>query len=119
MGFVTAISQRAQELRPGFAVLLQNPGNLIDNPRLRAALDGVARQDLLVGSREREAPNPPTEVAAGIAELTRARRHGLAVLVVEHVVDAGKAADIRRLLSDRGFLPYIAPRELDRLVPQD
>lgn len=117
--FVERISQHAREWRPGFIVTLQNPGALIESARLRASLDAVAKVDLLYGSRTAEAPNPAGDVAADVALLKRARRDGLPVLVIEHLSVPDKVAAARRILDDHGFISYIGPRDLDRLVPQD
>lgn len=119
VAFVERISEHGREWRPGFIVTLQNPGSLAASQRIRAAVDAVARSDLLFEARAPHAPSTAEEIAAGVAELRRARRAGLPVLIVERVADPAQGADVRRQIEELGFLPYIAPRAADRPMPQD
>jgi hypothetical protein len=79
----------------------------------------VAKADLVYGLGAPHEPSSQSRLATEVARLKRALRDGLAVLVVEHLNDPAKATEARRILDDHGFLSYIGPRELDRLVPQE
>jgi len=116
---VERIARQGRTWQPSFIVVLQNADELLDQPRVRATLDAVARCDLLYGERGSDVANPPEHVATRIAQLKRARRDGLPAFVMEHVTRSETVAEARRVLDDHGFLSYFAPRALDRLVSQD
>jgi endo-alpha-1,4-polygalactosaminidase (GH114 family) len=119
IAFVERIARHAREWRPGFIMALQNPGSLVESSRFRATIDAVAKADLVYGLGAPHEPSSQSRLATEVARLKRALRDGLAVLVVEHLNDPAKATEARRILDDHGFLSYIGPRELDRLVPQE
>ena len=120
VAFVTAIAGYVRKLKPGFAVVPQNGEDLLSEPAYLAAIDGIAKEDLLFGHPNEGQPNPPAEVATAAAKLTLAARAGLPVLAVEYVLAKEKTDVLRADLSARGFVPYFGVRTLDRLVlPED
>jgi cysteinyl-tRNA synthetase len=116
--FVVDIAEHARQLNPQFAVVPQNAEELILDPRYLAAIDGVAKEDLFYGYNEGQ-PNPPTFVATSLRWLAPARLRGLPVLVVEYVLEPAVVERVRSQISDRGFVPYFADRQLDRLFLPD
>ncbi len=112
---IQRIAARARELSPGFIVVMQNAEELLSAPKLRGALDAVAKEDLLFGLDGTEKPNGEADIKASVRQLKKAQRQGLPVLVVEYVATADGIASARQRIEANGFVPYFAPRALDRL----
>ncbi|HEX4893357.1 MAG TPA: endo alpha-1,4 polygalactosaminidase [Hyphomicrobiaceae bacterium] len=113
------LSAYARERAPGFIVVLQDADTLLDNTGLLKAVDAVAKENLFFGAGGDELPNPQAEVSASLARLKLARRAGLPVLVLEHLGNEQLASETRRKSTELGFVPYVGPRKLDRLVHSD
>lgn len=112
-----AIYARGQN--PEFLIVMQNAEELIAHGRLRDAIDGVAKEDLLFGIAGPSTANDPADVTSSLHYLTKLQREGRPVLVVEYLDNPALAADARRRLDALGFVSYFAPRELNRLVDAD
>ncbi len=112
---IQRISARGRALSPGFVVVMQNAEELLDEPKVRAALDAVAKEDLLFGVDGDARPNSEAEITTSLRYLKKAQRQGLPVLAVEYISDEKMVAAARARLDANGFVPYFAPRALDRL----
>ena len=117
--FVSAISQHAKALKPGFAIVPQNGEELLLEPAYLAAIDGVAKEDLLYGHPTEGQPNAAAGIETSVRWLSPARRLNLPVLVVEYTLDKRIADRITQELTPLGFIPYFGVRSLDRLVVPD
>ena len=117
--FIERISERARSIAPGFIVVMQNAEELLAHGRLRQALDAVAKEDLLHGIDGTEAANSSRDISSSIRYLKKAQGAGLPVLVVEYISDSAAVQAARSKLSELGFVPYFAPRALDRLRMPD
>ena len=114
--FVTALSRYARKLKPGFAILPQNGEDLLLEPGYLAAIDGIAKEDLLYGHPNEGQPNAAAGVATSVERLTLASRANLPVFVVEYVLAKEKTDPLTADLLGKGFVPYFGIRSLDRLV---
>lgn len=114
--FVVRLSAFAKSARPGFLVVAQNGEELLVNPAYLAAIDAIAKEDLLFGSPDEGAPNSPAQIANSLTWLGSASRAGRRVLVVEYLDDTQLIAEASAELERLGFVAYFAPRLLDRLV---
>ena len=112
---IQRIATRGRELSPGFIVVMQNAEELLSSSRVRGALDGVAKEDLLFGIDGDGLPNSERDFTASLHQLKKAQRQGLPVLVVEYLADARTIADARQKLEANGFVPNFAARALDGL----
>ena len=112
---VKRIAAYAREKRPGFLVVPQNAEALLKYDDYIATIDGIAKEDLLYGldGKRDGSPNPQGEVWSSRRMLDRARRAGKTVLAVEYVRDPGLAARVTGELRGLGYVPLVAPRELD------
>ena len=115
---IQRISARGRELSPGFIVTLQNAEELLTEPKMRNALDAVAKEDLLYGIDGDGRSNGERDIAASIGHLKKALRHGLPVLVVEYLADENLVAAARQRIETQGFIAFFAPRALDGLPNQ-
>jgi cysteinyl-tRNA synthetase len=109
---IERISAYAHGRKSGFLVVAQNGEELLKSKKYRAALDGVAKEDLLYGIEGDGRENSADDVASSRTLLQRARADGLPVLVVEYLSDhAKRAAAYTRLKAD-GYIPLFATRGL-------
>lgn len=118
VAFLGRIATAARKSDPSFIVVMQNAEELLPRREVRRLLDGVAKEDLLYGADFSEAANTPDSVAASLKDLRQARADGIAIFAVEYLSDPSAVAAAFRSLVGHGFLPFVAPRLLDRLNPQ-
>jgi cysteinyl-tRNA synthetase len=112
---VADISTYARQKNAGFLVLLQNADEMLTSARLRGALDGVSKHDLL--SYEAKAPfngRQTADLEAALKNLGLARRDGLTVLIAEHMVESRAIEAARQQLVTAGFVPYFGPKFTER-----
>jgi cysteinyl-tRNA synthetase len=115
--FVRRLAEHARKRSPDFLMVMQNAEELLDEPALMSAIDGVAKEDLLYGIDHTEAANKLEDVTASLKYLQLARRAGRKVLVVEYLSDPMKMTAAAKRILDQGFVPYFAPRLLNCLNP--
>ncbi len=108
--FLAEIASYARQKKPGFLVMLQNAEELLANERLRRALDGVAKEDLLYGVDSEGRENPAAEVQSSLRYLRQARGDGLPVLVVEYLGDGAAIQMARERIAAEGFIGHFEPR---------
>jgi len=115
--FVRSLSAYAKAKDPAFVVVMQNAEQLLAAPELRAAIDGVAKEELLYGLDGPQKRNAKGDIDEARRLLDLARSAGKAVLVVEYLQDSAKIAEAAETIARLGYVLYVAPkdRELDRL----
>lgn len=114
IAFVRAISAAAKALKPGFLVVAQNAEDLLADPRYLEAIDGIAKEDLLYGVAGDGRRNDAAMIRTGNAHLQKARAAGKQVLVVEYLDDPKLVTATETELHELGYVPYFAPRGLER-----
>lgn len=118
IAFLSRIATVARSGDPKFLVVLQNAEELLRYKSVRDLLDGVAKEDLLYGEAFSEAANAPNSIATSRNYLQRARADRMPVFAVEYLSDDISRAAAQARLIALGFIPTLAPRLLDRLIPQ-
>jgi len=118
IGFVVALSAYAKSKKPDFLIFPQNGETLLKDPRYLAAIDGIGKEDLFYGGDRDDRPNSRLEIEAGLRCLKLASAAGKLVLTVEYLTNREHIRDYRIRAEEAGFRTYVAPRSLDRLVPQ-
>lgn len=113
--FIRELAAAARRDNPALLVVMQNAEELLRDEPLRAALDGVAKEDLYFGVEHDERPNPAAMVAGSLADLRRARKSGLAVMTVEYLGDPRLAQDAAHRSAREGFVHLNAERSLGSL----
>ena len=116
VNFVEELAALARKRKPGFVVVPQNAEELLREPRYVAAIDGIAKEDLLYGGREQGKRNSERMIASSSVNLKHATDAGLAVLAVEYLGDGAAVVSAASELRSRGVIAYFGPRKLDRLV---
>lgn len=116
--FVRKLSAYAKSKRPGFLIVMQNAEALLERPPLRAAIDGVAKEELVFGVETPEKLNSRDDFDYSREMLDLARKDGKPVFVVEYLANAAKIERARESARSLGYILYVAPkdRELDRLA---
>jgi cysteinyl-tRNA synthetase, unknown class len=115
--FIAALAAHARRRKPEFLVVMQNAEELLEEPAVLDAIDGIAKEDLLYGVRRAEEPNKTDDVGWSIELLHVAQNAGRKVLVVEYLKDPEKMAVAATRILEEGFVPYFAPRRLQCLNP--
>jgi cysteinyl-tRNA synthetase len=113
MAFVKTLAAHARARRPEFLIVPQNAEELLDDADYRAAIDGIAKEDLLFGDGQSKRPNSPKRIQAGVDHLDRMLDDDKPVFVVEYIDKPEDIADARRRLEGYGFIPHFAKRGLD------
>jgi cysteinyl-tRNA synthetase len=113
VAFVAAISTYARARRPGFLIVPQNGEELLQHADYVTAIDGIAKEDLLYGAAKDGKANKASDVTASLGHLLLARQAGLPVFVVEYVKRAATRRKITDRLTELGFVPLFASRELN------
>ncbi len=121
--FVLALAADARKRRPGFLVVPQNGALILeDAPEAKAAaylaaVDGIGAEDtFFYGDAEMDNPwRPQLDV---LAQLARFRAAGKPVLAVDYLSKPESARRFVAAAREKGFVPYVGVRALDRLVVQ-
>lgn len=113
--FVVRLAEAARKAKPGAFVVPQNGEELLTRPRYVAAIDAIAKEDLLYGSPTESEPNSQLQINNSLGWLKNATDAGRAVMVVEYLDKPPVIELVRTDLAVRGFIPYFGPRALDTL----
>jgi cysteinyl-tRNA synthetase len=115
--FVARLSAYAKERKPGFMIVMQNAEDLVNRPKLLAAIDGIAKEELVFGQDGPEKRNMQDDIDDTTRNLVKARDAGKLVLVVEYLNNRSKVAEAAQYAGGHGFVFYVADkdRELDKL----
>jgi cysteinyl-tRNA synthetase len=115
--FIARLAEHARKQNPEFIVVMQNAEELLEDPAVLNAIDGLAKEDLLYGVRRAQEPNKLGDVESSLQLLRLAQKNGRKVLVVEYLKDREKMVVAASRILAEGFVPYFAPRRLHCLNP--
>jgi cysteinyl-tRNA synthetase len=111
--FVVRLAAHARKRNPTFMVILQNAEDLLRQPRMVDAIDAVAKEGLFHSWTSGAVAGTTTQWS--LDRLQMARKAGRPVFVVDYPGNRSHADTSVRRIRDSGFVPYIAPKALDRL----
>lgn len=114
--FIIKLTDYMRSKKPDVAILVQNAEELLDNKAYVAAIDGIAKEDLLFGISHKEERNKADDVAESSTLLKSAQQSGKKIFVIEYLTRAAYIAEAKRKLDDLGFVMYTGPRGLGELV---
>ena len=118
--FVIKLAEHARKRNPHFMVILQNAEDLLKHPRMVKALDAVAKESLFHGWGGGDGSNGTSAAKAAdirwsVERLEMARSAGRPVFVVDYPSSRAQGTDSVRRIGAQGYVPYIAPKELNKL----
>jgi cysteinyl-tRNA synthetase len=113
--FVKALAAHARSLAPGFLIVPQNGEELLEEAGYRAAVDAIAKEDLLFGAGRSKHPNSQQQTDEGVGYLKLMTRDRKPVFVVEYLDKPQDIASARTRIEAYGFIPHFADRKLDRM----
>jgi cysteinyl-tRNA synthetase len=120
VAFVARLAAHARRANPHFMVIQQNAEDLLRHQRIIDAIDGVGKESLYHGwgggdGSNGSRVNSASSVKWSLDRLDLARKAGRAVFVIDYA--SGRAAsDLSlRKIREHGYVPYIGPKELNRL----
>jgi cysteinyl-tRNA synthetase, unknown class len=110
--FIVKLTDYMRKQKPDVGILVQNAEELLDNKAYVAAIDGIAKEDLLFGITHREEHNKADDVQESTALLKNAQAAGKKIFVIEYLTRPVYIAEAKRKLDDLGFVMYTGPRGL-------
>ena len=113
VGFVKGLADYARWRRPGFLIVPQNAEELLRHADYVAAIDGVAKEDLLYGIAGDGVRNTADDVKSTLESLASARGAKLPVFVVEYLPDTERRFEAGIQLRQLGFVPHFTVRQLN------
>lgn len=117
--FVRELAAAARALRPGFLVIAQNAEELSADDGYIATIDGIAKEDLFYGVGAEGRRNTPDMIRSQLVPLQVARQKGKHIMVVEYLQKPAEIEKARIEIMEHGFVPYFAPRQLEKLQIED
>lgn len=113
--FVLKLVGHIRSKKPDAQILIQNAEELLDRPAYVAAIDGVAKEDLLYGISHKEEPNKRTDIDYSTPLLQKFQAQGKKVFVIEYLTRKDYVLDAKKRLDTLGFTMYMGPRGLASL----
>lgn len=109
--FVTRMAAHARRTKPGFLIIMQNAEPLLRFPDLRAAIDGVGKEELYFGLDGGEGVNEADAVESSRDMLKLAQAEGKAILLVEYLSSRAKQQQAGAMAAREGFVLFLSPED--------
>ena len=110
--FVVKLSSYIRSKKPDAGIMMQNAEELLDRPNVVAAIDAIAKEDLIYGITHREELNKRDDIDYSTKLLKDAQAAGKVIFVVEYLKNPKNIDDAKRRMADLGFVLYYGPRGL-------
>ena len=118
VAFIKKLAEYIRSKKPDAVILAQNAEELLDRPDYVAAIDGVAKEDLLFGISHVEKLNPRGEFDYSGELLKKAHDKGKAIFVIEYLTEPKNITLAKqRIMDELGFVLYVGPRGLFEIPP--
>ena len=115
--FVSELADAGRRLDRKLLVVAQNAEALLSDAGYRAALDGIAKEDLLYGVGGTGKRNAKSLVDWSLGQLALMKKDGKTVLAVEYLRSAEQIASARAELKSLGIAGVFPARALDGADP--
>lgn len=112
---IKGISSYMRAKKPDSVILAQNAEELLDHADYLAAIDGIAKEDLLFGISHKERRNPQGDIEHSTKLLDAARKQGKVIFVIEYLKSKANIAEARRYMKEHDFVLYVGQRDLYEL----
>lgn len=106
------LSDYIRARRPDAGIMMQNAEELLERREVVAAIDAIAKEDLVYGISHREERNKRDDIDYSTKLLKDAQGAGKAIFVVEYLKNPKNIAEASRHMADLGFVLYYGPRGL-------
>lgn len=110
--FVTRLIAYIRAQKPEAAIMIQNAEELLERPAFVAAIDAVAKEDLLFGITHREERNKADDITYSNGLLKGAQAKGKKIFVVEYLTKPANIAAAKEFMAQNGYVLYYGPRGL-------
>src|SRR5262249_36326042 len=97
-------------------ILVQNAEELLDKPTYVAAIDAIAKEDLMFGLSRDEKINSKADINHSTRLLEIAQRSGKAIFVVEYLKNSANIEMAKKRMHELGFVLYVGQRGLANLA---
>ncbi len=118
-GFVTELAAHARKMKPAFLIIAQNAEALLDAPDYRAAIDAIAKEDLLHGVKGTGVRNDDALIAWSLRQLNFLKREGKPIFVVEYLQSREAIEQTANETRSLGLRATFQTRALDGRDPLD
>lgn len=98
--------------KPEAAIMMQNSEELLERPDVVAAIDAIAKEDLIYGITHREELNKKDDIDYSTDLLVKAQKTGKAIFVVEYLKNPRNIEAAKKRMADLNFVLYYGPRGL-------
>ncbi len=110
--FLVKLGAYIRTKQPNAGIMMQNAEELLDRPTVVAAIDAIAKEDLIYGITHREELNKKDDIDYSSKLLKDAQKAGKAIFVVEYLKNPRNIDDAKRRMAELGFVLYYGPRGL-------
>lgn len=116
--FIINLSKYIHSKKSDAAIMIQNAEELLDRPNFVAAIDAIAKEDLVFGITHREERNKKDDIDWSDKLLRVAQSAGKRIFVVEYLTKPTNIATAKDFMASHDYVLYYGPRGLFELNPQ-
>lgn len=113
--FIIDLSKYIHARKSDAAIMIQNAEELLERPNFVAAIDAIAKEDLVFGITHREERNKKDDIEWSDNLLRAAQSAGKRIFVVEYLTKPTNIATARQFMSSHDYVLYYGPRGLFEL----
>lgn len=113
--FVVRLSRYIRSKKPDAGIMIQNAEELLDRPPFLAAIDAIAKEDLVFGITHREERNKSVDIDWSNKLLKSAQDKGKKIFVVEYLTKQQNIASAQDYMTKNDYVLYYGPRGLFEL----
>lgn len=114
--FLVPLIADIRSKKPDAAIMMQNAEELLDRPSVVAAIDAIAKEDLLFGITHREELNRKNDIDYSTKLLFDAQKAGKRIFVVEYLRAPKNIDTAKARMKELDFVLYYGPRGLFEIV---
>ncbi|MGE0700704.1 MAG: MJ1477/TM1410 family putative glycoside hydrolase [Hyphomicrobiaceae bacterium] len=106
------LSAYIRSRKPDAGIMMQNAEELLERRDVVAAIDAIAKEDLIYGITHREELNKRDDIDYSTKLLKDAQTAGKRIFVVEYLKNPKNIEDAKRRMTELDFVLYYGPRGL-------